>query len=184
MEVGRRTQAACWARGTSVPYTQRDDVVPTPRQIEREMCSVMHVPLAFGARSRIRENGRRAARESASFPFASTGALTARLTARICAQSAIPCAAVTSGAEVRGRGERGRAPCDWPHATGRGTKAHGRRRRCARSRRLVRRRALRANFSRREHHRALRREQLCLEVFRSSGAAGVSPRAAASTSWR
>jgi hypothetical protein len=66
---------------------------------------VMHVPLAFGARSRIRENGRRAARESASFPFASTGALTARLTARICAQSAIPYPAVTSCTELRAQRE-------------------------------------------------------------------------------
>jgi hypothetical protein len=160
------------------------DVVPAPRQIKREMCSVMHEPLAFGSRSRIRENGRRAARESASFPFASTGALTARLTARIFAQSAISRTAVISRAEVRGQGERGHARYNWPHATGRGARAHGRRRRCARPRRLLRREDLRENWSRCEHHRALRREQLCLDVSRSSGAAGVSRRAAASTSWR
>jgi hypothetical protein len=76
--------------------------VLAPRQIKHEMCTVMHAQLAFGAGSRIRDNDLKSSRESESFPFASTGTLTACLTARICAQSAILCPAVTSRDQVRG----------------------------------------------------------------------------------
>jgi hypothetical protein len=61
--MGGRTWAARRARGTAVLCTQEYDVVPAPRQLEREVCTVMHAQLAFGARSRIRDNGREAACE-------------------------------------------------------------------------------------------------------------------------
>jgi hypothetical protein len=38
-------------------------VAPVSRQLEREVCTAMHAQLAFGTSSRIRENGREAARE-------------------------------------------------------------------------------------------------------------------------
>jgi hypothetical protein len=54
-EVGVRAWAADWTGGTAVLCTQEYDVVPAPRRLEREVCTMMHAQLAFGARSRIRD---------------------------------------------------------------------------------------------------------------------------------
>jgi hypothetical protein len=100
---------------------------PLPRQPEREICTGMHVRLAFSTRIRIRDNGREGAGEIRVVEHVSIredGHLDCLLD-RAGLRSARSRPAVPSRGGVRGQRERGRAPCDWPLAVGGGIHALG-----------------------------------------------------------